>query len=133
MAVSLLPRTLADPASFSSEVYTASAYEQFLHTVFDGAVATRETRSVERRIRGAGFPSTTKTLESYDFTAQPALRKTVVLQLATLDFIRRKEGVHRTRFPWTPDNRGGRHGRRGDSGGYSATSAGESVVRSQEG
>ena len=41
--------------------------------------------------------------------------------------------IHRTRFPWTPDNRGGRHGRRGDSGGYSATSAGEPVVRSQEG
>ena len=81
------------PTLYAQAAAESWSYEQFLHTVLDGAVATRETRSVERRIREAGFPSTTKTLESYDFTAQPALRKTVVLQLATLDFIRRKEGV----------------------------------------
>ncbi len=69
------------------------SYQQFLQVALDGAVTTREQRGVERRVRAARLPSLTKTLDSYDFTAQPALKKSVVLQLATLDFIRRKENV----------------------------------------
>jgi DNA replication protein DnaC len=38
----------------------------------------RERRMVERRIKGARFP-TVKSLDSFDFTALPSLNKTVVL------------------------------------------------------
>ena len=41
----------------------------------------RERRMVERRIKEARFP-TVKSLDSFDFTAIPALNKTLVLELA---------------------------------------------------
>ncbi len=63
-------------------------YDQFLHAALETAATTRAERALERRIRDAGFPSTTKTLDSYDFTAQPGLKKAVILQLATMDFVR---------------------------------------------
>ena len=66
-------------------------YAQFLHAALDTAATTRAERAVARRIREAGFPSTTKTLDSYDFAAQPGLKKSVILQLATMDFVRQHD------------------------------------------
>lgn len=68
-------------------------YAQFLQAALETAATTRAERAVERRIRDAGFPSTTKTLDSYDFAAQPGLKKSLILQLATLDFVRQHDGA----------------------------------------
>ncbi len=68
-------------------------YDQFLHAALEIAATTRAERALERRIRDAGFPSTTKTLDSYDFTAQPGLKKGVILQLATMEFVRKQEAA----------------------------------------
>jgi DNA replication protein DnaC len=66
-------------------------YDQFLCAALETAATTRAERAVERRIREAGFPSTTKTLDSYDFASQPSLKKGVILQLATMDFVRQHD------------------------------------------
>jgi DNA replication protein DnaC len=65
-------------------------YEQFLAAALETAATTRAERALERRIRNAGFPSTTKTVDSYDFAAQPGLKKAVILHLATMEFVRQR-------------------------------------------
>jgi DNA replication protein DnaC len=52
----------------------------------------RERRLVERRIRQARFPAT-KSLDSFDFAAIPALNKLLVLELARCGYIERRENV----------------------------------------
>ena len=52
----------------------------------------RERRMIERRIKEARFP-TVKSLDSFDFTAIPSLKKTLVLELARCEYIARRENV----------------------------------------
>ena len=52
----------------------------------------RERRMIERRIKAARFPAT-KSLDSFDFKAIPALKKMQVLELARCEWIERRENV----------------------------------------
>jgi len=52
----------------------------------------RERRMIERRIKAAKFP-TSKSLDSFDFNAIPALNKMQVLELARCEWIERRENV----------------------------------------
>jgi DNA replication protein DnaC len=52
----------------------------------------RERRAAERRLKAARFP-TLKTLEDFDFTAQPSLNKLLVAELMRCEFIDRREAV----------------------------------------
>jgi DNA replication protein DnaC len=64
----------------------------FLWRLLEPQVRTRRERSVERRLRDAHFPAA-KTLEGFDFAFQPTLDRDRILELATLDFVRRGENV----------------------------------------
>ena len=50
----------------------------------------RERRNIERRIRQAHFPQT-KSLDTFDFTAQPSLNKALVLELARCEWIETRQ------------------------------------------
>jgi len=52
----------------------------------------RERRMVERRIKGAKFP-TIKSLDSFDFKAMPSLNKMMVMELARCDFISKQKNI----------------------------------------
>jgi len=52
----------------------------------------RERRAAERRLKAARFPNP-KTLEDFDFTAQPSLNEVLVLQLMRCEYIERRESV----------------------------------------
>ena len=52
----------------------------------------REKRAAERRLKAARFP-TTKTLESFDFTARPSVNKRLVAELARCEYIDQRENV----------------------------------------
>lgn len=52
----------------------------------------RERRNIERRIRLARFP-TVKGLDTFDFTAIPALNKALVLELSRCEWIDKRESV----------------------------------------
>jgi DNA replication protein DnaC len=52
----------------------------------------RERRMVERRIKEARFPAV-KSLDSFDFLALPSLNKALVLELASSEYIARRENV----------------------------------------
>jgi DNA replication protein DnaC len=52
----------------------------------------REQRAAERRIRAAKFP-VLKTLDTFDFSAQPTINKTLVLELMRGEYLDRHENV----------------------------------------
>ena len=70
----------------------SSDYPRYLLRLCELEVLDRERRAMERRIRSARFP-VTKSLDSFNFTAIPALNKSLVLELARCDYISRKENV----------------------------------------
>src|SRR5436190_2818855 len=60
----------------------------FLERVLGEEASIRRERRIERRISTSGLKER-KTLEAFDFLFQPKLDKSVVLELARLDFVRR--------------------------------------------
>jgi hypothetical protein len=58
-------------------------YPRYLLRLCELERIDRERRNVERRIRLARFPQT-KSLDTFDFAAQPSLNKALVLELARL-------------------------------------------------
>jgi len=55
-------------------------------------VAHKLEQRIERRVRNSGLVET-KTLEAFDFAFQPGLDKTLILELARLDFVRRRDDL----------------------------------------
>ena len=80
------------PAALEAAEKAKPGYTQFLHDLLDVEVEATRERRLASRLRLAGFPST-KTLEEFDFTAQPSLDHRLVDELATLRFIEEKANV----------------------------------------
>jgi DNA replication protein DnaC len=64
----------------------------FLLRLCERELAGRERRACERRLKAARFPQL-KSLDQFDFTAQPSLKKALILELLRCEFIDRKESV----------------------------------------
>ena len=60
------------PAALEQAEKDKPGYTQFLHDLLEVEVDATEQRRLAGRMRFAGFPST-KTLEEFDFTAQPGI------------------------------------------------------------
>src|SRR5512147_2729709 len=69
-----------------------SDYATYLLRLAEREVIEREHRAAERRVKAAGFP-VLKTLDTFDFAAQPSVNKSLVRELADGEFIERKENV----------------------------------------
>jgi len=67
-------------------------HPRYLLRLVELELIERERRLVERRIRAARFPAS-KSLDSFNFKAIPALNKLLVLELARGEFIVRRENV----------------------------------------
>lgn len=80
------------PAALERAEKDKPGYTQFLHDLLDVEVQATEERRLAGRMRFAGFPST-KTLEEFDFTAQPTIDRKLIDELATLRFIEEKANV----------------------------------------
>jgi DNA replication protein DnaC len=80
------------PAALEEAEKAKPGYTQFLHDLLHAEVIATEERRLAGRLRLAGFPST-KTLEEFDFTAQPTVDRQLVNELATLRFIEEKANV----------------------------------------
>lgn len=66
--------------------------DEFLATLLEAEIQSRRENVLRQRLREARFPAI-KTLETYDFTAQPSVHKALVLALAKGTFIRDGENV----------------------------------------
>jgi DNA replication protein DnaC len=67
-------------------------YEQFLEAPLEAEVFARDASGARQRIRSAAFPAD-KTLEDFDFAAQPAAEKPVILHLAQLAWVSEHNNV----------------------------------------
>lgn len=65
---------------------------EFLWRLLDAQVRARRERAVARRIHAAKLPAD-KTLDGFDFDFQPELDRERVLQLATMDFVRKGQNI----------------------------------------
>lgn len=68
------------------------SYMEFLELLIEDELANRKDNSYKKRFQKAHFPFT-KTLEEYDFNLQPTLNRQEIYNLATCEFIRKKENV----------------------------------------
>ena len=64
----------------------------FLLQLCELELLERERRAAARRLKAARFP-TPKTLEDFDFAAQPSLNKVLVAELMRCEFVDRRENV----------------------------------------
>jgi DNA replication protein DnaC len=67
-------------------------YTEFLHDILEHAVAALAERRLAGRLRFAKLPAR-KTLEQFDFAAQPSLDRRLIDDLASLRFVEEKANV----------------------------------------
>lgn len=68
------------------------SFEEFLERLLSDEIERRDSKQLDLRLRRAGFEHE-KVLEDFDFTFNPNLPKRRIIDLATCQFIRRKENV----------------------------------------
>jgi len=69
-----------------------SDYATYLLRLVEREVIDREHRAAERRVKAAGFP-VIKTLDTFDFAAQPSINEALVRELIGGDYIDNRENV----------------------------------------
>src|ERR1700677_1476685 len=69
-----------------------SDYPQYLLKLSELELLDRERRAKERRIRDAGFP-VLKTLDTFDFKAQPSINQELTRELMRGEYIDKKENI----------------------------------------
>ena len=88
-----LPTVKAECEQLARECATENIdYLGFLLRLCERELAGRERRAYERRLRAARLPQL-KSLDEFDFTAQPSLKRPLVLELLRCEFIDRRESV----------------------------------------
>ena len=69
-----------------------SDYQTFLLRIVEREMQDREIRARERRIKAAKFP-VLKTLDTFDFKAQPSINQTLVRELMRSEYLDQRENV----------------------------------------
>jgi DNA replication protein DnaC len=88
-----LPTILAECEKVARRCATDNAdHLAFLLQLAELELLGRERRAAERRLKAARLP-TVKTLEDFDFAAQPSLNRVLVAELMRCEFIDRRESV----------------------------------------
>jgi DNA replication protein DnaC len=67
-------------------------YERFLETLLEAEVFARDASGARTRVRAAGFPAL-KSLEDFDWSAQPSAERPLMLHLAQLAWIEEQANV----------------------------------------
>lgn len=68
-------------------------YGAFIRQVVAAEALTKKERKIQYRIKESRLPKPYKLLDDFDFSFQPGLKKKWIMELATLDFLRRKESI----------------------------------------
>jgi DNA replication protein DnaC len=88
-----LPTMLAECEKVAQRCATDNAdHLAYLQQLTELELLDRERRAAQRRLKAARFP-TVKTLDDFDFAAQPSLNKVLVAELMRCAFIDRRESV----------------------------------------
>lgn len=67
-------------------------YQSYLLRLCENELIDRERRAAERRIKAAGFPII-KTLDTFDFAAQPTINEPLIRELVRCEYLLKKENL----------------------------------------
>jgi DNA replication protein DnaC len=85
------------PVQYESLIEKANTsgvgFYEFLYEVVQSEAGSRRARSIKYRIKESRLPQPYKLLADFDFSFQPALKRRLIMDLSTMDFIRQKESV----------------------------------------
>jgi DNA replication protein DnaC len=85
------------PQHYESLIEKANAsdygFYEFLYEVVQAEADRKKERSVQYRILQSKLPQPCKLLGDFDFSFQPGLKKKLIMDLATMDFLRHKESL----------------------------------------
>ncbi len=88
-----LPTILREYASVAASCTTDKAdYATYLLRLTERELLDRERRAAERRLKMAKLP-VTKTLDTFEFSAQPSINEALVRELMGGEYLNRKENV----------------------------------------
>ena len=88
-----LPTMLREYASVAARcTQDRSDYPTYLLCLAERELLDRQQRATERRIKAAKFPAI-KTLDTFDFAAQPSINEPLVRQLTAGEYLDRRENV----------------------------------------
>jgi DNA replication protein DnaC len=88
-----LPTILREYASLAATCSREQAdYPSYLLRLVERELLDRERRAAERRVKDARFP-VIKTLDTFDFKAQPSINQAVIRELMTGEYIDRHENI----------------------------------------
>jgi len=88
-----LPTMLREyPAIAAACAKEGQDHTAFLLRMAERELLDREQRAAERRLKAAGFP-VLKTLDTFDFTAQPGINKPLVLDLMRGDYLEVQDNI----------------------------------------
>ncbi len=88
-----LPTFLSEYAKLAQECAQEGVdHARYLPWLAKLELVSRERRVVERRIRAALFPAV-KSFDTFDFTAIPALNRTLTLELAGCEYVVRRANI----------------------------------------
>jgi len=72
---------------------TDMGYAAFLRLMVECEVSAKTERSISYRLEASRLPKPYKLLDDFDFAFQPRLRKKLIMELSTLEFLDRQESV----------------------------------------
>ena len=88
-----LPTMLRDYAAIATVCQKENDdYAAFLLHLVEREMLDREKRAAERRVKAARFPII-KTLDTFDFTAQPDLNEKYIRELMVGEYVGKKENI----------------------------------------
>ena len=72
---------------------TSPGYYEFINSIVLQEVAAKKQRRIDSLIKNSRLPQPLKILGDFDFDFQPSLDKRLIMDLATLSFLERKESI----------------------------------------
>ncbi len=88
-----LPTVLREYEALAATCANEGAdYKTYLLRLSERELLDREQRAAQRRLKAANFP-VIKTLDTFDFTAQPSINKALIHELLNGDYIAQKENI----------------------------------------
>ena len=68
-------------------------FYDFLYDIIQSEAGARRERGIRYRIKQSRLPQPFKMLSDFDFSFQPQLRKKLIMDLATMDFMRQQQSI----------------------------------------
>jgi DNA replication protein DnaC len=89
-----LKKLAVDYEKIIEQAHTSNlGFMEFICMVVENEVGAKKERSIKYRIEESRLPKPYKLLSDFDFSFQPTIKKKLIMDISTMEFINRKESV----------------------------------------